>query len=99
MKLNLNLLNLKQNTLLLGAKNPGEIAKSIMDDFGLWVKGGAVSYATFQFMLGCISYMSKEPQKHSAGKDHMTHAAMGLVGVFVASTVMSYLETKSMGWV
>lgn len=90
--------SLVHNSMIVGAKDPGQIAKSIMDDFGMWVKGGAVSYATFQFMLGCISYMSKEPQKHSAGKDHMVHAAMGLVGVFVASTVMAYLETKSKGW-
>ena len=63
--------------------NPGQLFKKIM----------------VQFILGCMDFMSKEPQKHSMGKDHMIRACIGLIGAFAAATIMAYLETQAKSWV
>jgi hypothetical protein len=84
--------------LVLGAQNPGALANNILNsaiDLLLMVAGG---YAAVQFIFGCFSFMSKEPQKHSQGKDHMVHACIGLVGAFCATTVMAYLQTETKGF-
>lgn len=87
------MLNLK-----FGAASPDEIANSITTDVKSWIRGGIAGFAAIQFMLGCVSFMAKDPRKHQEGKDHMVHACLGLIGVFVATTIMQYLETKSQGW-
>lgn len=84
--------------MIIGASNPGELFKKVMGDAKSWLLAGMGVYAAVQFILGCMDFMSKEPQKHSAGKDHMIHACVGLVGAFAASTVMTYLETQTGSW-
>lgn len=85
-------------TMVVGAGNPGELFKKVMTDIRGWLLAGIGLYAAVQFIFGCMDFMSKEPQKHSAGKDHMVHACMGLVGAFAASTIMTYLETQTGSW-
>ncbi|MFD2388856.1 hypothetical protein [Enterococcus rivorum] len=77
----LNLL-IRSNVILTAANSPGDIFKNIMTDFKTWLLAGMGIYAAVQFILGCMDFMSKEPQKHSAGKDHMVHAGIGLVLAF-----------------
>lgn len=93
----MKILQLK-NWMIGSASDPGALFKNISTDIKGWLLAGIGAYAAVQFILGCVDFMSKEPQKHSAGKDHMIHACMGLVGAFAASTVMTYLETKTNSW-
>lgn len=79
--------------------NPGQLFKKIMDDVSTWLLAGIGVYAAVQFILGCMDFMSKEPQKHSMGKDHMIRACIGLIGAFAAATIMAYLETQAKSWV
>lgn len=78
--------------------NPGKLFNKIVTDFRGWLLAGIGAFAAVQFILGCMDFMSKEPQKHSAGKDHMMNACLGLVGAFAASTIMSYLEKQTGTW-
>lgn len=79
-------------------KTPGEMIAKVLSDVKGWLLAAAAGYAAVQFILGAFSFMSKEPQKQSAGKDHMVHACLGLVFAFMASTIMSYLQTQSSSW-
>lgn len=78
--------------------SPGELFKVIMTDIKGWLLAGAAVYAAVQFMLGAMEFMSKDPQKHSSGKDHMGRSCIGLVGMFAATALMTYLQNQSSGW-
>jgi len=79
-------------------KTPGDLAKSILDDMSKWLLVAVVGYATVQFILAMMDYMSKDMQKHASGKDHAVRACIGLVGAFSAATIMAYLKTQSGTW-
>lgn len=83
---------------VLGKSNPGTIFVNIMTEIRGWIIAGIGVYAAVQFILGAMDFMSKEPQKHSQGKDHMIHACLGLTLAFMAGTIMAYLETQSTSW-
>lgn len=85
-------------TMVVGASNPGELFSKVVTDVKGWLLAGIGVFAAVQFILGCMDFMSKEPQKHSQGKDHMMNACLGLVGAFAASTIMTYLQTQTGTW-
>lgn len=78
--------------------NPGSMGVKIINDFKGWLLLIVGAYAAVQFILGAMDFMSKEPQKHSAGKDHMVHACVGLVLAFTATSIMTYLQSQSGTW-
>ncbi len=93
-----NHLKLKAISYFVAAKSPGEIFVNILTNVKEWLLAGVVLYAVVQFIFGAMSFMSKEPQKQSAGKDHMLHACIGVVACFSAGAIMSYLETQASSW-
>ena len=78
--------------------NPGTLGVKIINDAKGWLLLIVGAYAAVQFILGAMDFMSKEPQKHSSGKDHMVHACVGLVLAFTATSIMTYLQTQSGTW-
>lgn len=79
-------------------QTPGDLAKKIFNDASSWLLAAIVGYATLQFVLAMMDYMSKDMQKHAAGKDHAVRACIGLVGAFSAATIMAYLKNQSGTW-
>lgn len=93
-----NHLKLMAIGFFVAAKSPGEMIVNVLNNVKEWLLAGAVVFAVVQFIIGALSFMSKEPQKQSAGKDHMLHACMGVVACFSAGAIMSYLQTQASSW-
>lgn len=58
----------------------------------------AVGVATIYGSFGAIKYMSSNPNKSMEGTEQIKKAALGLVGVFVMGTIMTYLKQKAESW-
>lgn len=94
----IKLMSIQSRTMLIAASNPGQLGVKIIGDLKGWLLMPLGGFATVQFIMAMMDYMSKDMQKQSQGKDHAVRACIGLVLAFSAGTIMSYLETQAGSW-